>query len=142
MVLESLSIPQTGDTGEALQFTAKFREVVIEKNQRVIIRAVPIGQKKQRLGAKNGKPPGWIGTDSRGRDIIANELAPGVEPKYTRADGTNVPVDEARDAAKKNDAVLVKYDKSGHAIPVDQRDYQPYTPQQKKPYWTPQLQKK
>lgn len=137
MIMESLSFSEDGESGEALNFTASFRQVVIETNNRVIIRAVPIGQKKRFMGNLAGKPPGWIGTDKTGRDISANKLGPGIEPTYTREDGTVVSANEARDAAKKNDAVLVKYDKDGRAIPVDSRDFQPHTPQQKKPFWAP-----
>lgn len=137
MIMEKLSIPEGGDVGEALMFTASFKQIIIEINKRVVIRAVPIGQPKRSRGNADGKPAGWIGTDSKGRDVTVNKLGPGVEPKYTRADGSEVSADEARDAAKKNDAVLVKYDKDGNAIPVDSRDYQPYTPKQKKPYWAP-----
>lgn len=137
MIMERLSIPQSAETGEALMFTATFKQIIIEANKRVVIRAVPIGQPKRARGNADGKPAGWVGTDSKGRDITVNKLGPGVEPKYTRADGTEVSADEARDAAKKNDAVLIKYDENGNAIPVDSRDYQPYTPKQKKPYWAP-----
>lgn len=137
MIMESLTIPQSADVGEALMFTATFRQVIIEANKRVVIRAIPIATKKVDRGNADGKPPGWIGTDKQGRDITVNKLGPGVEPKYTRADGTDVSVDEAREAAKKNDAVIIKYDKDGHAIPVDERDFQPYTPKQQKPYWVP-----
>lgn len=137
MILESLSIPQDGETGDALLFTATFRQIVIEANKRVIIRAVPIGQRKRSFGNVKGKPAGWIGTDSTGRHIVGNKLGPGVEPVYTREDGTPVSTNEARDAAKTNGSVLVKYDKNGKAVPVDNRDYQPYTPKQKKPYYAP-----
>lgn len=137
MIMESLSLPQSSDTGESLMFSASFRQVIIEENRRVIIRAVPIGQKKVDRGNLDGKPAGWIGTDKQGRDITVNKLGPGIEPKYTRSDGTDVGVDEAREAAKKNDAVIIKYDQNGHAIPVDERDYQPYTPKQITPYWVP-----
>lgn len=137
MIMESLSFSENGESGEALNFTASFRQVVIETNKRVIIRAIPIGQKKRDMGNLAGKPAGWIGTDDKGRNITANKLGPGIEPTYTREDGTVVSTEEARDAAKKNDAVIVKYDKNGHAVPVDSRDFQPHTPQQKKPYWAP-----
>lgn len=132
MVIQSLTIPNEGV--DALNFSATLKEVVIEENVRVLVKTKLTPQKK---GNKAPHPPGWIGTDSKGRDIIANKLGPGVEPSYTRADGTVVSQKEAADAARKQDSVVIKYDKDGHAVPVDNADYQPYTPKQKKPYWAP-----
>lgn len=137
MVLEKLSIPRDGSTGDALMFTATFRQVTIESNKRVVIRAVPIAQKKKSLGLLNGRPPNWISTDAKGRKVFGSTLTPGVEPIYTLEDGTPLSGEEAAAASRREGKVLVKYDKDGHAVPISQRDYQPYTPKQKTPSWAP-----
>lgn len=132
MVFTGLSFPV--EPVDAQTFTMTFKEIVIIDNVRTTVK---VKLSKQKKGDRAGHPPGWIGTDTKGRDIISNKLAPGVEPSYTRADGTAVSKQEAADAARKNDSALVKYDKDGNAVPVDDKDYQPYTPKQKKPYWAP-----
>lgn len=134
MVMQSLVFGQDGDTGDALPFSASFTQINVVQNVR---RSVKVKFTAVDRGNLAAHPPGWIGTDKQGRDIVANKPGPGVDPTYTRADGTKVEPLEAADAARRQDSVLVKYDKDGHSIPVDQRDYQPYTPKQKKPYWAP-----
>lgn len=55
MVMESLVIPRDADTGEALRFTATFKEVIIVENRRsrVAVRtATPGGKTKKKLGMK------------------------------------------------------------------------------------------
>lgn len=132
MLMTALSAVNDGT--DAFVFNASFQEIDIEENTRTVVK---VKLSKQDKGNRAAKPPGWIGTDSKGRDIIGNKLGPGVEPSYTRADGTAVTKQEAAAAARRNDSVIVKYDKDGHAVPVDNKDYQPYTPKQKKPYWAP-----
>lgn len=137
MVMQSLTVDLERDSGFALPFTAVFRQIIVATNKRVIVRAVAIAQPKVNRGNLYGKPPGWIGTDKQGRDIIAKDVLPGADPQYYKSDGTRASVDEARAAAARNDAVIVKYDKDGHAVPVADQDYAPYTPKQKKPFWAP-----
>ncbi len=134
MVMESLSFEESSTTGDALRFAASFRQITITTNIRSkqTVRAVRIAKSKQDLG---NRIAGYIGTDKQGRQITANTLGPGIEPTYTRADGTKVSAEEARDAAKRSGTVLVKYDANGKAIPVNNQDYQPNTPKQKKPFW-------
>lgn len=138
MVMESLTFPQDGATGDALPFSASFRQVIIQENRRVLVRvAKPNGSKKRNLGNIAARPPGWIGTDATGHSVVVTNPAPGVDV-YTRADGTQISPDEAAAAARRNDSVLISYDKNGHSTgPVDPTDYQPTTPKQKKPYWAP-----
>lgn len=136
MVLTTLNITEDANTGEALVFSATFRQVQLVENKRLFVRAIRLGQKKKDLG---NKIAGFVGIDAKGRQITASKLAPGVEPVYTREDGTQVSSEEAREASKRSGAVLVKYDKNGKAIPVSDKDYQPYTPKQKKPFWSPSL---
>lgn len=137
MIMSSLSFQQDGDTGDSLPFTATFRQINIVENQRRVIKVKFTAVDRGNLAAH---PPGWIGTDKQGRDIVVDPSTkgPGLQPKYIRADGTEVSPLEAADASRKTTgAVLVKYDKEGHAIPVDPKDYQPYTPKQKTPWWGP-----
>jgi hypothetical protein len=136
MVMVGLNVSEDPNTGEALAFNATFRQVQIVENRRVFVRAIRLGTKKVDLGSKIA---GFVGVDAKGRQITSSKLAPGVEPIYTREDGTQVSTEEAREAAKRSGAVLVKYDKNGKTIPVSDKDYQPYTPKQKKPFWTPSL---
>ncbi len=131
MVMESLTFEESSTTGDALRFTASFRQITITTNIRSR-RTVRIAKSKQDLG---NKIAGYIGTDKQGRQITASTLGPGVEPTYTREDGSTVSASEARDAAKRSGTVLVKYDANGKAIPVNNQDYQPNTPKQKKPFW-------
>lgn len=132
MVMQSLVFGQDGDTGDSLPFTASFIQINVIDNVRTAVKFTSVDR-----GNLAPHPPGWIGTDKQGRDIVANKPGPGVDPTYTRADGTKVEPLEAAEASRRQGAVLVKYDKDGHSIPVDQRDYQPYTPKQKKPFWAP-----
>ena len=132
MAFGALSFPQTPE--DAQTFSMTFKEIVIVDNLRTVVKVTLRSIKKGELPVR---PSGYIGSDKKGRDIIASQLSPGVEPAYTRADGTSVSSQEAADAARRNDSALVKYDSAGHAIPVDNKDYQPYTPKQKPPYWGP-----
>lgn len=136
MVMVGLNISEEPTTGEALAFTATFRQIQQVENRKLFVRTVRLGQKKVDLGQKIA---GFVGVDAKGRQITASKLAPGVEPIYTREDGTKVSTEEAREAAKRSGAVVIKYDKNGKAIPVSNKDYQPYTPKQKKPFWAPAL---
>lgn len=144
MVMQSLTFAQDGATGDALPFTAAFQQINVEANVRRVVavrfrRVVAVRFRNVDKGNLAAHPPGWIGNDKLGREIVVDPKTkgPGLEPKYLRADGSDVPAAEAAEASRKQGAVLVKYDKDGHSIPVDQRDYQPYTPKQKKPYWSP-----
>jgi hypothetical protein len=61
MVLQSLSVPRSKETGEALMFRATFVEVIIITNERTSVRvAVPRAKNKTNLGEKPStteKPP-------------------------------------------------------------------------------------
>jgi hypothetical protein len=137
MVMQTLTFQQDGDTGDALPFTAAFVQINVISNVRRTIKIKFTAVDRGNLAAH---PPGWIGTDKLGRDIVVDPSTkgPGLQPKYLRADGTAVPPEEAAAATRRQGAVLVKYDKDGHAIPIDQQDYQPFTPRQKTPFWSPQ----
>lgn len=53
MGLESLSIPRAADTGAALQFTAKFTQLRIVRNERATVRVeLPRARKKKDKGAQ------------------------------------------------------------------------------------------
>lgn len=55
MIMEELSIPRDAETGEALKFSATFREVIIVENRRTSIAvrtATPGGKRKRKLGMK------------------------------------------------------------------------------------------
>lgn len=134
MVMDGLSFSDGAENGDALMFDASFVQIkiVVNRRQRVDIKFKAVDR-----GNQATKPPGWIGTDKNGRNIVGNKLGPGVAPVYTRADGTVVPPAEAAEAARKHGAVAVQYDKNGNAIPVDNADYQPYTPKQRKPFYAP-----
>lgn len=136
MVMQALTFTQDGDTGDSLPFSAAFVQLAVVQNVRRTIKVKFTAVNRGNLAAH---PPGWIGTDKQGRDIVvdATSKGPGLQPKYLRADGTEVPSEEAAAATRKQGAVLTKYDKDGHAIPVDSKDFQPYTPRQKKPFWAP-----
>jgi hypothetical protein len=138
MVMQSLSFSDGAENGDALIFDASFKQIDVRQNRRSTVeikfRAVDRGRQVTR-------PPGWIGTDAQGRNVLATKAGPGVESTYFRADGSKVSPEEAAAAARRNDAVLVKYDKNGNAMPVDQQDYQPFTPKQKKPFWAPNQRK-
>lgn len=56
MILVGLSIPRSARTGGALHFRASFQEIVLVKTERTSISvAIPIVEKKSRLGAKTSK---------------------------------------------------------------------------------------
>lgn len=137
MIMQTLTFQQDGDTGDALPFTATFKQTNVVQNVRRLVKIKFVAKDRGNLAAH---PPGWIGTDKQGRDIVVDPSTkgPGLQPKYIRADGTSVSPDEASDATRRQGATLVKYDKDGNAIPVAQKDYQPYTPRQKTPWWSPQ----
>lgn len=53
MMLQSLQIPRSADTGEALRFTATFIQVIIVENQRTLVRvSVPRASDKTNRGNK------------------------------------------------------------------------------------------
>lgn len=59
VVLENLNVPRDARTGEALRFTATFRQVRLVTNQRTTIRtAVPRGRAKVNRGNKPSEPTG------------------------------------------------------------------------------------
>jgi hypothetical protein len=54
MVLERLSFPEDARTGEALNFRASFKEVVLKTNERTTVRvAIPSARKKVNRGHKS-----------------------------------------------------------------------------------------
>ncbi len=56
MVLQSLSTPQTAQTGDALEFRATFKEIVIVSNARATVPVLlPRSSKKRDLGAKGAE---------------------------------------------------------------------------------------
>lgn len=137
MVMQTLTFSQDGETGDALPFVAAFTQITIVENVRRTIKVKFTAVDRGNLAAH---PPGWIGTDKQGRDIVVDPSTkgPGIERKFIRADGSAVPPTEAAAASRKQGAALVQYDKDGHAIPIDSADYQPYTPKQRTPFWAPQ----
>lgn len=55
MVMESLTVPRAADVGDALKFSATFRQVFIVTNKRVRV-AVPRGKRKRKGGNKTASP--------------------------------------------------------------------------------------
>ena len=58
MVMEKLSIPRYAKTGDALQFTATFKKLVIVTNERTVVPvAIPRAQAQVKRGTKPSKSP-------------------------------------------------------------------------------------
>lgn len=58
MVLEKLAIPRNAKTGDALEFTASFKELVIGTNERTVVAvSLPRAAALQKLGHRSTKQP-------------------------------------------------------------------------------------
>jgi hypothetical protein len=112
MVMKSLTYAQDGETGDTLPFMAEFVQINIVENVRGFIK---IKFTAVDLGNRAAHPPGWIGTDKLGRDIVATKPGPGLPTQYFRSDGTAVSPDEAAEATRKQGNVQTVFDKNGNA---------------------------
>ena len=77
MVLESLDMPRDKNTGDALRFTATFRQIRVVKNTRRRV-SIPRAAGKVNRGSVPGKqvnpPIEWNGEQSRVPDSVRNKL--------------------------------------------------------------------
>lgn len=113
MIMKSLNYSRDGETGDAFPFTAEFQQINIVDNVRTFVN---VKFTAVDLGNKASHPPGWIGTDKLGRDIVATRAAPNLPPKYFRQDGTEVSADEAEQATRRQGDVQTVFDqKTGNA---------------------------
>lgn len=124
MVMTSLTFSSDGETGDALPFVAEFEQITIVENTR---KTIKVKFTALDLGNRAAHPPGWIGTDKIGRDIVGAIPGPGLPAKYFRADGTEVSAEEAAEATRRQGRVQTVFDKDGKAQLVRPGS----------PYWVP-----
>src|SRR5262249_37783249 len=81
MILTDLSVPRDASTGDALQFTATFKEIrIVETKQRKIVTAKPSGQKKKSVGKRVATPTRPSSTLKAVKDskIVGNVVEKGI----------------------------------------------------------------
>lgn len=96
MFMESLSVPRDKETGEALRFSAKFKQGKFIKNERTTVRvAVPRAAKKVNRGNKPAKPKEWKNTTrvAKYKDSWLGQISQGLGALEGQGSGTEDVVD-------------------------------------------------
>lgn len=127
--------------GGSIHFTATFRFLRIIENERSIVHvAVPRAANKDTTVKKPATVLESDRNNAQGirRDVIQSGELKGTSVYYYDENhpkaGQKVPDSVIVKTAHDTDAVAVKY-VNGQAVPLDPKDYQPYTPRKERPFW-------